>query len=428
MNTKNRRVRPIAELLCFIITAAVLLIFLLASALIPRGSIYDNMLSSAEYLCEGELFGDALEGIKGSRIDRYADSILLGIAWQYDAGHPLSSVMRSAYYYTPLQNENENLREALLEEKEANRQYLRYWHGSITVVRPLLTIFTLKEIYAFNAAVMVVLLIAYIVIMIKNRAYVPLAGMLAALVLTQVWFVPLSLEYTWTVMLMLIFAIAAFILAKAGKSSLYGCLFVIAGVTTNYFDFLTTETLTLTVPLLLIMWVEAKKVDSKKLWPLVIRSALCWGLSYVLMWLLKWGLAGAVLGENPLPYITEHVEERLGGGIGLNLWDYLWGAIFRNVSCLFPLEYGTTGKLTAIALVIGYLYLISVYRKSTFDKKIIMIYGAAALLPYVRYLVLHNHSFIHCFFTYRAQIATVMALAFIAGEMVDGKLLQRKKV
>lgn len=418
---------PIAEILCFFITAVLLAGLLCVSALIPRERIYDNLCSSAEYLCGGELFGDVIEGVRGSRIDRYADSILLGIAWQYDAAHPLSSVMRSSYYYSPLRNENENLREALLNGREANQQYLRYWHGSITVVRPLLTIFTLKEIYAFNAVVMILLLIAYIMIMLKNRAYVPLAGMIAALVLTQVWFVPLSLEYTWTVMLMLIFAIAAFLLAKKGKSSCYGGLFVIAGAATNYFDFLTTETLTLTAPLLLIIWVEAKKEKADMLWATAIKAALCWGVSYVLMWLLKWGLAGVVLGENPLPYITEHVEERLDGGIGLNLWNYLWGALFRNISCLFPLEYGTAGIITAIALVIGYLYLISVYRKNNIDKKIIMIYGAIALLPYIRYLVLHNHAFLHCFFTYRAQMATVMALAFIAGEMVDRKLLKVQK-
>ena len=35
------------------------------------------------------------------------------------------------------------------------------------------------------------------------------------------------------------------------------------------------------------------------------------------------------------------------------------------------------------------------------------------IIPYIRYLVLANHSYLHCFFTFRAQFATVMALALI---------------
>lgn len=33
------------------------------------------------------------------------------------------------------------------------------------------------------------------------------------------------------------------------------------------------------------------------------------------------------------------------------------------------------------------------------------------LVPYIRYLVLHNHSYLHCFFTYRAQMETVPQIA-----------------
>lgn len=32
------------------------------------------------------------------------------------------------------------------------------------------------------------------------------------------------------------------------------------------------------------------------------------------------------------------------------------------------------------------------------------------LVPYLRYIVLSNHSYLHEYFTYRAQAATVMAL------------------
>ena len=75
---------------------------LILVALIPREAIEENMLSSAKMLTEGERFGLAVEGLECSRIDRYADAILLNIAWSYDSEQPLRSVMLSSYYDVPL--------------------------------------------------------------------------------------------------------------------------------------------------------------------------------------------------------------------------------------------------------------------------------------------------------------------------------------
>lgn len=411
-----------AEIAAFAVSALVLAAALILVALIPQESIYDNMLSSAEYLRDGELFGDAIDGINGSRIDRYADSILLGIAWQYDKSHPFISVMRSAFYSTPLKNENYNLYDAVAGGLGANEQYIRYWHGSIAVVRPLLLIFDLKGIYIFNSVILAGLLIVFGIITIRDRAYVPFAAMLCGLLFTQAVFVPLSLEYTWTFMLMFIFSISAYKLARAEKRKSYGCLFVISGVATAYFDFLTTETICLTIPLLLILWVEGRAADKKVLWRTAVKAALCWGAAFVGMWVLKWGLASLILKENVMSYVTGHVQERLGGEIGLSLGSYLSSAVIRNVLCLFPAEYGNAGIIAAIMLVLGICYVLYVYRKDTVNKDKILLYGAIALVPYIRYLVLHNHAYLHYFFTYRAQMCMIMSVGLIIHETADIRL------
>ncbi|MBQ9700599.1 MAG: hypothetical protein IJV71_08275, partial [Lachnospiraceae bacterium] len=61
----------------FIITLILLTGALVLSALIPQSAIKDNTRKSAEYLCDGELFGTIIDGVNSSKIDRYADSILL---------------------------------------------------------------------------------------------------------------------------------------------------------------------------------------------------------------------------------------------------------------------------------------------------------------------------------------------------------------
>ena len=97
----------------FCAAAALMLALLLGAALIPREANAGNMRESAEYLAGSALFPLAVEGVEGSRIDRYADAILLNIGWNYDAEHPFRSAMLSAYYYSDWQNENDNLLDAV---------------------------------------------------------------------------------------------------------------------------------------------------------------------------------------------------------------------------------------------------------------------------------------------------------------------------
>ncbi|MGN0415388.1 MAG: hypothetical protein ACI4FX_07840 [Agathobacter sp.] len=399
------------------------------SAKIPQSSIKENVQESAEYLCDGEVYSLVVDGARGSLIDRYADSILLAIAWQYDSGHPLDSVMRSAYYYTKYQNENENLLEAVTSDCGANQQYMRYWHGSIAIVRPLLVFFSLPRIYLVNGVILAVLVVWLMAILIKNMAYTPAIGMAAGLVLTAFWFVPLSLEYTWMYLLMLLLSIIGVRLALKEKWNCLGVFFLIGGIVTNYLDFLTTETLTLTVPLLLILWVDIHRngnSSGRSLLSKAGKAALAWGFGYVGMWVMKWVLAAIVLQENVMPYISEHIGERIGGDIGIGLGQYIIGAVLNNVKCLFPFGYGVAGMFAGMALLLFVVYVGYVYHKKHICRERILLYVLIGLLPYIRYIVLHNHSYLHCFFTYRAQLATILAIVLILEELTDWRWLSHE--
>lgn len=403
----------------FLLAVLLLTLSLVLTAMIPRDAIRENMLESAQFLANRPLFGTVLDGVEGSRIDRYADAILLGIAWQYDGEKPLESVMVSSYYHTDYQNENENLLEAVEAGKEANQQYLRYWHGAILLIRPLLTVFSLEQIYLLDGAVMLALTLWLLTLLWKRKATVPFLGISLGLVMTGAWFVPLSLEYTWTFLLMLVMTILAVKLAYGGKWQYMSLLFLLSGVLTGFLDFLTTETLPLLVPLLTALWFGLRDKDTGFMAGQAVKSTLAWGFGYVGMWLSKWVLAALVLGENVMPYVAEHITRRLGGDLGMTLPQYLLGALARNIRCLFPLEYGAAGILAALALVIFAVYVGYVYHKKQISWKRIGLYAFLGAIPYVRYLILHNHAWLHCFFTYRAQLATILATVIILSELTD---------
>lgn len=425
----------------FFVMAVLLAMLLALSACIPKSAIKKNVQKSAEFLCEGELFGCVFPGVEGSKIDRYADSVLLAICYQYDEKHPLTSVMWSSYYYTKYQNENENLLEAVTEDLEANRQYLRYWHGSNAFLRPLLILFSLPQIYALNGMVLVALAVWLFLLLKKQKAWLPMGGMLAGLVLTSSWFVPLSLEYTWTYILMFLMSIISLKLAYLDKWEQLGTAFLLVGMLTSYMDFLTTETLTLFVPLLLAVWIkqnrnavfslsEKKNVSRKdgagRFWKeakMAGKWILAWGFGYAGMWMMKWGMASVILRQNVMPYVAEHIAERTMGDAALKMGQYAAETIWRNVKCLFPLEYGKTGFFLGMVILGAVLYIGYVYHRKQICRENVILYGMIGVLPFVRYLVLRNHSYLHHFFTYRALFTTILSIAMIVGEVVEWRWL-----
>ena len=411
-------------ILTFIITILLLMGMLVCSAMIPRTMIKENIEESAAYLCDGELFGCVVKDVNGSKIDRYADSILLAISYQYDSDKPLTSVMWSSYYFSKYQNENFNLLDAVTNDLDPNQQYLRYWHGSNAIVRPLLMVFNIKQIYILSGILLAGLVIILLTVLIKHKAYTPAVGVFAGLVGVSFWFVPFSLEYIWTFFVMLVVSLVGVKQAYRGNAGKLGILFLITGMVTNYLDFLTTETITLTVPLLLVLWAEQRETGYEGIQCSIkttAKSVAAWGFGYVGMWLMKWLIASIVLGENVMPYVSQHIGERLDGNLGLGPVQYIFGAIWNNIMCIFPFEYGIMGTIIGIAIVIFVIYTGYVYHAGNIDNKMILLYALVGLIPYMRYVVLHNHSYLHYFFTYRAQMATILAILLILEKLTDGR-------
>ena len=405
--------------LAFLLTAAFLTVALVLSAKISPEAIKLQMLSSAEYLCETDEYAMAVEGVNSTRIDHYADAILLNIAWHFDGNDSLRSVLEASYYEDHGQDNPHQLLRTVEEGLPANHQYLRYWHGSIALVRPLLTFLTLPQIYLWHGILLACLVGSLLFRLLRRKAYAPAIGIAAGMILIACWLIPRSLEYTW-VFLMLFVQLHLTLgkrFPKEWKSR--SIFFLISGMLTSFLDFLTCETLTLLMPLLLILWLDREErqfVSSG--WKTLVRIAVYWCIGYGGMFLLKWMLAGLVLGVNPLPYVTGHIEERLVGQVSsMNFFQEIIGALRRNVTYLFPVDYGVGGSLIGIALLLSAIYVGYVYHRKHFDRRLVMTCAIMGMIPYVRYVVLANHSYLHAFFTYRAQLTTVFALSLILAEL-----------
>lgn len=404
----------------FAVTAALAAFLLVLSALIPDSVIKGNMQSSADYLCEKEVFFYQWDKeIKPSMIDRYADSILLNIAYHFDSSDPIKSVIRSDYYFTEYQNENNNLRDAVSNDLPANQQYMRYWHGSAAVVLAAHAFTDIRGMYIISAIVLAVLTALLLFVLIKNRAYTAAVGLAAALVAVGIWFVPYSLEYIWVFVVAEIVSILAVIFAVKGNTAVLGVLFLISGIVTNFLDFLTCETITVLVPLLLVISIRhSKGAPAKENVLLSVKSAVLWGVGYAGMWVLKWLVAAIVTGEDVMPYITGHIAERVADTGSASFVVSALEGWLRNLGCLFPVGYGAVGIIATVVLGLGVLYLCFVYRKKGIDGGMILLCAIIGFAPFIRFTILNNHSYLHYFFAYRALAATVLALCLIIAEII----------
>ena len=139
-----------------------------------------------------------------SEIDLCTDCVTLSIAYQLDEHHPFISSMWTSFYGIPNQQMNQTLLESIKENLSADHEYLRYWHGSAALMRILHIFMSIDLIYLFNAILLGFLAIIIIMILIRNRYRWEAASFTISMVIVNIWYVPLCLEYTYSILCMLI--------------------------------------------------------------------------------------------------------------------------------------------------------------------------------------------------------------------------------
>ena len=401
----------------FLIIVGILQGLLCLSALIPTDKIKANMKESGDYYHEQSMLPVLIDGSESSMLHTFADEVILSIAYYMNPEDPLKSSIW-AYYYIDGEQINDSLLTSVSNGISPNREYLRYWHGSVTILRPLHLILSVKGIKILNGLLLFVLLTVLIGLLWKKAFHLEAISVISSLLLVSGWVIPFCLEYTWAFLCMLVFSIVAVLMELKNKCNCF--LFFISVMITVYLDFLTTETLSLLIPLLLVLRIREKNAANEAVKTYAFRCCLLWLAGYASTWGAKWLISSFVIKQNSLIFVSEHINERLYGSANMPLPEYLWQTIILNFKKLFFFDYGLTGAIVFFLIVtVGAVMVFTnaIEAKKQININQIFIYATLGMIPYVRFLVLHNHSYYHSFFTYRAQMATVMALIFIGAEL-----------
>lgn len=430
-----------------VLAAVVCMLLLFVTGLIPQSVIKESCAESAGYFMEHELFDEIIPEQFNTKRDNYADCILLNIMYHISEEDTFRSLIRASYYNPEMENVNVSFYDSLEEDREPNVDYFRYWHGSMVLLRPLFMLTGIEGARLILGGTVLLLVMAAALILWKLRAKAAAIVYLVANLLIQVWMCLFCIEYVTTFLVenaVLLVELYLFSQRKDQEQLRKQVmrLLAVSGVVTCFVDFLTTETLTVTIPLLFLMillYESGELRSTKEEIKYLAGCGVTWGLSYAGMFLLKWLLAVGVLGVQSFGEAMTAAGERINGTVYLgntnldpeaDVFERLIGLLYRNQGSLFPfrneMSMGAAMWLFAGVCFVCFsvVYLLRPAKCSFSIAGICLLLGA---VPYLRYLVLQNHAYIHYFFTYRAQLVTVAAIGYCTWQFGLKCLFVRKR-
>lgn len=419
------------------VTLLILFMLLVLVAKIPKKMVQENIVESQEAFWNNRKISQKVNKVDKVLLHAYGDAMMLNVIYLIDPENPIESVIEAKFYSVMeddvLSNDIQELVEDNAEGKlEGNMQYIRYWHGYITILRPLLAFLNLQQIYVLNACVLAILTVSLIIILIKKKQIALTVSFIIGLVMCSAFMVPLCLEYTSTFLIMLIVSIIAVLIEKNDKNDKkLNILFFITGMLTCYLDFLTTEIITIFIPVIMVLIIRYKDkriTNLKQGLKFVCKACFLWLISYVGMWLAKWILASIILKINAFEYVVDYAMKRVNGEEnGITKQVLLLNAIPKNLFALYPFNMQKDKlKLIIVPIVLLITEIIIIRKKDIKKLWISLLLILIAVIPYARYLLLSNHSYWHYFFTFRIQIITIMGLILAMIYSCDWNIIKTK--
>ena len=290
--------------------------------------------------------------------------------------------------------------------------YSYYWHGYVSILRPLMLLFDYGEIRILNGALQLLLVFAvtYLIYKKKDRMY---AGIfLTSYFLLMPVAVGFSLQFSWVFYISMLGCLLILRFGEPlGRSDRMIYLFLGLGMCTSFLDLLTYPLYTWAIPLL--WWIVTDKSCTDKV-RRVIETGVAWIAGYGGFWVLKWCLGTLILKQNIWEsainevFLRSGLDESQGGGLSYRLQALLdnWQHYSYKLYLLILLAWLA---YFAVRSILGGL------RKCSNASALALTGSSAA----VWYMVLANHTAGHHFFTYRIWGITVLAILLLAAESMD---------
>ena len=366
-------------------------------------------------------------------IDNPTDAIMVNTAYSIDSQTPFTSAMLGRKNYvkglTTKENGDTNgtlkssdkydeylpvdeLVGILNDEPDESFEYIRYWHGYLIILRPLLLLFNINIIRIILLVTIAVLTVSVLALTYKRFGIKTTLIFFIGFLITETFYVGMSLQGAPIFIIMLI---QTLLVLKRKRLSMLEIF--ITGSLTNFFDFLTAPVITLGIPLIAFCLIQQKENTNstvKNLVIMIVKYSIVWGLGYGITWLAKWLIVGIFCNRDIFNIVLAQIKHRSFGTTKELTYAaefiVLFANLFNGISIIII-------PIAIIAYVMKTLYKLNkVNFKNTIIENIFINsipYFVISLIPIIWSLVLKNHTYNHSFFTYRMMQVWVIAIGII---------------
>lgn len=404
------------------------IVLLTVSCIFPSKYIKENVEQSSKTLSqEGNRLRTKIIGRDTiMEFDNYTDALMINTAYSIDNKTPLYSSFVAKKNYIPEitekiyedtsgelksaskyehHNEVGELEDTVNGEKLESFEYARYWHGYLTVLRPLLLIANLGQIRIIFTIVLFLLFIVFAYLIYKKINLTVAAIFTMGLISIEYFYLGFSMQGIFIFFITMISSII--LLAKNGKMENLSIFFFAIGMLTNFFDFLTVPMVTYAIPMILYFLLKQKeeKVTVKNVLIDSIKYGMLWGIGYGLTWIIKWILVDFIYNKDIVKTAIAQVFYRSTGTNKIKFSESI-KRNFEYEAKFLPITIVITFIIIDIELAIGKLKI----KTNKFNIKSYIIeilpYLILGVMPIIWYSILKDHSYKHAFFTYRNILIT----------------------
>lgn len=408
---RSKGILIIKELLIVAISAFIGVALLTITYLLSHDAMFENARASAITLYREELGHHIWEDAHETMLDVYTDGMIMNEAYTFgDDG--ITDIFLNPFMEVDGTNPANSLYEvaALANDHYLIKHYGRYWHGYLVIIRPLLLFFHYTDIRRLNMMLQIFLVVFFVWKAARSddqRILIPFLGMY--LFLSPVTLLG-SLQYSPCFYVTMCMLIILLVWRERLNDTRRNYLFLLAGILTAYFDFLTYPFFTLGVPLLAYLGLEREcLLSAKKAAKDTIFYTMSWGIGYVGMWGSKWILASLFTEENVILNALDQLAFRSGHFTSKKtMRETLW-CIRQSINF--------KSLILMMVLLLGFIIVFSV--KNHCSLKINMLPSLGILLlvslyPFVWYYFTMHHSTDNSYFTWRELAISVFGILMIA--------------
>lgn len=453
---KNGIIVLIKYILIFVILLGIYFAIMTLTSLIPSGMLENNVRESSETLVqEGEKVTFDLK-YKEENIFTFTDALMINTAYSIDNNHPIESFILARKNYIPGQttefypdgqynlgaNENYISKENgdLYQTKELyglmhgdniqdSYEYARYWHGYLSILRPLLLLFNYSGIRIVLAIITLISIVALITLLCKKISIT--SGVIYGIGLLAISIFIVTKSINEILIFIVAFISSIILLLKKNPEKNIGIFFFVVGSVSNFIDLLTAPLVTLGITAItyfLLIQRNESKVNIKRYILDFLKICISWALGYGITWLSKWVITEIFFGR---PIISQAIEQAVfrsnGPQInGMNIFS-LSNVFIRNMEYLSS----PVAITILIAAVIYIIVMMIINRNKKIDfkenLKKCLPYILIFFLPVIWYMVLKQHSYTHVNFTYRILVISIISLLIIASKILVSKNMEDSK-